>query len=363
MNRRLCGLLGIPIDTFNMEETIEQIMEFVRNGRITGKNYQVATANTDFIVKAIQDPELSRILQTTDLITADGMPLVWAAKLLGAQIEERVAGSDFVPILAGRAEQEGFSLYLLGAAPGVAARAAEVLVESSPSLKIVGVESPPFMPVAEMDDVIVDQINSADPDILLVAFGNPKQELWISLNKDKLRVPVMIGVGGNLDFISGNMKRAPRWMHPLGLEWLYRLLQEPRRLWKRYVVDMFLFSTNFLRQWWMLRKKRSGQQAPLSLNLDRSNGCSRIVINGPLDTHAYPELWEIGQAALAYSSNIEVDLNGCDYLDSSGFGALMGLSKQAMDTGGGLRLIALSKALEKATSVFRLKEFFHINCE
>ena len=126
MIRRLVALLGIPIDTFNMEETIDQIVEFVRSGRSNGKSYQIATANTDFIVKAIQDPELSSILRTTDLITADGMPLVWAAKLLGAPIEERVAGSDFVPILAERAQQEDFSLYLLGAAPGVAARATEI---------------------------------------------------------------------------------------------------------------------------------------------------------------------------------------------------------------------------------------------
>jgi N-acetylglucosaminyldiphosphoundecaprenol N-acetyl-beta-D-mannosaminyltransferase len=362
MIRRLVALLGIPIDTFNMQETIDQIVEFVHNGHSTGKGYQIATANTDFIVKAIQDPELSSILQTTDLITADGMPLVWAAKLLGAQIEERVAGSDFVPILAERAEQEGFSLYLLGAAPGVAAKAADVLMESFPDLKIVGIKSPPFMPVAEMDDSIVDQINSADPDILLVAFGNPKQEMWISLNKHKLRVPVMIGIGGTLDFISGTMKRAPQWMHPLGLEWLFRLLQEPRRLWKRYGIDIVVFSTNFLRQWWVLRKKGSGQLAPLSLELDRSNGYSHIAISNHLDVRSYPELWEMGQAALAHSSNVTVDLDGCDYLDSSGFGALMGLAKQAADAGGELRLKGLSKELEKAIAVLRLKEFFHFEC-
>ena len=144
----------------------------------------------------------------------------------------------------------------------------------------------------------------------------------------------MIGVGGTLDFISGTMKRAPQWMHPLGLEWLFRLLQEPRRLWKRYGSDMVLFSTYFLRQWWVLRKKGIGQQAPLSLELDRSNGDSQLVINSSLDVHAYPELWEIGQSALAHSGNLTVDLSGCDYLDSSGFGALMGLAKQSMDAGG-----------------------------
>jgi N-acetylglucosaminyldiphosphoundecaprenol N-acetyl-beta-D-mannosaminyltransferase len=268
--RKLIVISGIPIDDLNVEETLDRLEEFVEIGRATGKNHQIATVNADFIVKAMSDPELRFLLQESDLLMPDGMPLVWGSRLLGLPMEERVAGSDIVPMLAERAAQKGYSLYLLGAAPGIAQQAADILREKFPTLVIAGVNSPPYSSVLEMNAQVVQDIRQAKPDILLVAFGNPKQEKWIGMYRHQVNVPVMIGVGATLDFIAGYVSRAPQWMQKNGLEWLFRLAQEPRRLWRRYVLDLFSFGYFFVRQWWMMR---SGKQPELILPKSKFYGC------------------------------------------------------------------------------------------
>ncbi|MGB0388084.1 MAG: WecB/TagA/CpsF family glycosyltransferase [Ardenticatenaceae bacterium] len=252
-------ILGVPIDDLNMDQALDRLEEFIDIGRKEGKSHHVATVNADFAVKARNDPELRRILLEIDMATADGMPLVWGARLLGMHLEGRVTGVDLVPALAERAAKKEYSLYFLGAAPGVAARAADILKQRYPGLKIVGIVSPPKSPIADMDPAIVEDIRKAKPDVLLVAFGNPKQEKWISMYRHQLSVPVMIGIGGTFDFIAGRTKRAPEWMQEKGLEWLFRLIQEPSRLWKRYVTDMRVFGKVFLQQWWLMRTARSGK--------------------------------------------------------------------------------------------------------
>ncbi|MCA9924861.1 MAG: WecB/TagA/CpsF family glycosyltransferase, partial [Anaerolineales bacterium] len=252
--RKLILMLGVPIDDLTPAEALNRLEMFIENGRATGKNHQIATVNADFVVKAMSDPELRGILLESDMATADGMPLVWGARKLGVQLQDRVTGADMVPALSQRAAEKGYSIYFLGAAPGVAARAAEILQAQNPGLKIAGIYSPPKSSLLEMDTSVVDRVRAAKPDILLVAFGNPKQEKWIAMHRHNLSVPVMIGVGGTFDFIVGKTKRAPVWMQRAGLEWLFRLLHEPRRLWKRYVVDMGGFGLFFVRQWWAMRQ-------------------------------------------------------------------------------------------------------------
>ncbi|MGB5060032.1 MAG: WecB/TagA/CpsF family glycosyltransferase, partial [Candidatus Promineifilaceae bacterium] len=179
--RRLIVILGVPIDDLNMAETLDRLDEFVVTGRETGKGHQVATVNADFVVKSMTDPELRYLLQEADLSTADGMPLVWGSRLLGVNLEGRVAGADMIPALAQRAAAKGYSIYFLGAAPGIAAKAAEILKEQNPDLIVAGVKSPPYSSVIDMDPAIIAEIKAAQPDILLVAFGNPKQEKWIGM--------------------------------------------------------------------------------------------------------------------------------------------------------------------------------------
>ena len=250
--RKLLIILGTPIDDINMGEALDQIDAFIAAGRTSGKGHQIATINADFVVKSLHDAELRRILQEADMATADGMPLVWSARLLGVPIEGRVTGADMVPALAERAAQKGHSIYFLGAAPGIAEKAAKILLLQYPGLKIAGIASPSVEAVQNGDPAIIVACKAANPDILLVAFGNPKQEKWIYRHAQELGIPVMIGVGGTFDFIAGVTKRAPQWMQQNGLEWIYRLVQQPGRLWKRYITDLFGFGYFFLWQWWIM---------------------------------------------------------------------------------------------------------------
>lgn len=427
--RKLLIILGVPIDDLNMEEALERLDRFVAEGRKTGKSHQVATVNADFVVKAARDVELRQILLGADMATADGMPLVWGARALGVPLEGRVTGADLVPALAERAAQKDYSLYLLGAAPGIAARAAEILKERHPGLKIVGVKSPPKRSVAEMIEKeeetqkILDDIRAASPDFLLVAFGNPKQEKWISLYSKELSVPVMIGVGGTLDFIAGKTKRAPEWMQRTGLEWLFRLIQEPRRLWRRYVVDLFGFGSFFLQQWWIMRQggpvenivpeaeikpppvitlepdeeelssieieftsetstshveieqelteinpePNTTTQAPITTahaatndSQEASQSPAILEIIGRLDISNVIEFTEKAEKALAKNSYLIINLAQTDFLDSRALGALVGLTKQARDAGGEVWLAAVPTPIERVLSLLRLDRFFKI---
>ena len=358
--RKLVVVLGIPIDLLNMSETLDRIEQMVQVGRTTGKVHQVATVNADFVVKALVDPELRYLLQHADLLTADGMPLVWGARCQGVLLEGRVAGADLVPALARRAAQRGLSIYFLGGAPGVAATAAELLKEKYPELRIAGIHSPPFSPVLEMDTSFLEEIRSARPDILLVAFGNPKQEKWIGMYGRSLGVPVMIGVGGSLDFVAGHTRRAPEWMQRTGLEWLFRLLQEPRRLFRRYVIDLAIFGSSFLRQWWVLRSAPGSTLQPPAADLVNVQGNAVLNLRGHLTVDSLDDFHRAGQQALAASSHILVNLAQVEFLDNSAIGALLVLGNQARYAGGELSLAAVSARIHQTLALLKLEKLFPI---
>jgi N-acetylglucosaminyldiphosphoundecaprenol N-acetyl-beta-D-mannosaminyltransferase len=198
----------------------------------------VLTPNVDHVCLAETDPRLEEAYAQTALSLVDGKPLVWLSQMMGAPFPEKVSGSDLAVPLAERAAVEGLSLFLLGAKEGVGARAAEVLQEKAPGLKIAGVLSPPLgfeKDVGKNADVI-RQVHEAAPDLVYVCLGAPKQELWMAAHRDVLAPSVLLGLGGTLDFLAGDVKRAPAWMSDNGLEWLYRLAQEPTRLAGRYLV-------------------------------------------------------------------------------------------------------------------------------
>lgn len=334
--RRLLVILGVPIDDLTMAEALDRLEAFVEIGRSSGKCHQVATINADFVVKALADPELRYLLQEADMATADGMPLVWGARRLGVPLRERVAGADLVPALAARAAEKGYSLYLFGAGPGVAEKAAQVLQEQYPNLRIAGVASPPYGSVLEMDRAYLDEIKAAKPDVLLVAFGNPKQEKWIGMYGREVGVPVMIGVGGTLDLIAGKLKRAPEWMQRVGLEWLYRLIQEPGRLWRRYVVDLGGFTTFFLRQWWLMRQGNTVATVLPTTYTAIINQTAILNIQGRMDRGNSRLFAEKAQQALAETPYLVVNLIDAKFLDSTAIGTLVGIAKQARDAGGGV---------------------------
>lgn len=359
--RKLVIILGIPIDDLSMEETLARMEEMVEIGRLQDKSHQVVTINADFVVKSMKDPELRYLLQDSDLATADGMPLVWGARLLGVDLKGRIAGADMVPALAGRAAEKGYSIYFLGAAPGVAQRAADVLQERYPGLKIAGVSSPPYNPVLEMDASVLDEINAAQPDFLLVAFGNPKQEKWIGMYRRKLNIPVLVGVGGTLDLIAGQKKRAPVWMQRAGLEWLFRLVQEPGRLWRRYMVDLFVFGTFFARQWWAMRRGRSPSMILPTADIVLVDNKTVVMnLEGPLTVENYQPFVDAGQEALEIMPYILVNLSKTEFLDSAAIGALVGLAKQARDAGGELTLTGVPTEIYRTLTLLRLDKFFLI---
>ena len=232
-------LLNVSFDRVTMPQTLQRIGQMIASRQ----PHHIATANVDFIVQSRSDTHLHQILERADLVVCDGTPLVWLSRLLRRALPERVAGSDLVPRLLARAEEQNWSVYFLGGSPQVLRQAVRNVTRQHPHLTIAGSDSPPFAPLDQMDhDAICARIREARPDILLTSFGCPKQEKWIAQNLHATGVPVCIGVGATIDFLAGSMRRAPRWMQVIGAEWLFRLAQEPRRLLKRYATDLVVFS-------------------------------------------------------------------------------------------------------------------------
>ena len=222
-------ILGVRVDDVTVQEAVSLMEAMVRSG----SPHHVVTVNAEFVMTARHHEEFRRVLANSALALPDGMGIVYAARLLGRRIRERVAGVDCVSEFAAIAAKHGFSLFLLGAAPGVAERTGEILKDRNPGLRIAGCYA--GSPNPHEEDAICALIASAAPDILLVAYGAPKQDLWIARTRDRLRIPLAIGVGGTFDFIAGVARRAPVWIQKAGLEWLHRLVKEPSR-WKRMVA-------------------------------------------------------------------------------------------------------------------------------
>lgn len=222
-------ILGIRVDAVTSESALDIIGSFLAQG----DPHQVVTVNPEFVMAARSNELFRAVLAAAHLALPDGVGLLWAAWLLGQRLPERVAGSDLVPRLAARAAEQGWGLFLLGAAPGIAELAAQRLTAANPGLRVVGCYA--GSPSVAEEEAIVARVRAAAPHILLVAYGAPAQDLWIARNLTELRVPVCMGIGGTLDFIAGVRKRAPRWLQRLGLEWLYRLWQEPWR-WRRQLA-------------------------------------------------------------------------------------------------------------------------------
>jgi N-acetylglucosaminyldiphosphoundecaprenol N-acetyl-beta-D-mannosaminyltransferase len=223
------SILGVPIHDVTTAETLALIDQFVR----AGVPRQICTVNPEFIMLAQKDKEFKQILDRSVLNLPDGIGVVWAAQRLGQPVRERVAGSDLVGMIADRAQTTGWRIFLLGAAEGVAEQAAIKLSKRYPLTHIVGAYAGSPRPEDEAD--IAAQIRSSGANVLLVAYGAPKQDKWIARNLERTGVAVAMGIGGSLDFIVGTQQRAPRWMQRVGLEWLYRLIREPWR-WRRQLA-------------------------------------------------------------------------------------------------------------------------------
>ena len=228
-------LMNSEIDNLTMDETLDAIDSLIKEDNCS----YVVTPNVDHIVQLEKDEELKRVYENASLILTDGKPLIWISNWYKTPIKEKISGSDLFPRVCDLAAKKGYTMYLLGAAEGVADKAAKNLMNKYKGLNIVGTYSPPFG--FEKDKLelkkIERQIQEVHPDILIVGLGCPKQEKYMYYHCKELDVPISFGLGASIDFEAGNIKRAPRWMSEHGLEWLYRITQDPKRLAKRYLVD------------------------------------------------------------------------------------------------------------------------------
>jgi N-acetylglucosaminyldiphosphoundecaprenol N-acetyl-beta-D-mannosaminyltransferase len=220
-------ILGVAVHSLTQTQALDQVAHFMSESHL----HQIATVNPEFVMKAQDDHEFKRLLNNADLCLADGIGLVLASRWLKRPLPARVAGSDIVYDIASLASRNGWRCFLLGAQPGVAAQAAQILRSEYSDLVIAGTYA--GSPKLSENDHIVQLINKSKADIIFVAYGAPQQDKWINRNRDRLpNVRVAMGVGGSLDFITGRAIRAPRWIQRIGLEWLHRLLKEPWR-WRR----------------------------------------------------------------------------------------------------------------------------------
>jgi N-acetylglucosaminyldiphosphoundecaprenol N-acetyl-beta-D-mannosaminyltransferase len=246
-------VLGVPISVIDYDGAIE-VMDSLVESR--GRGY-VCAAPVHALMVAQEDADMRAALRNSTLVVPDGMPLVWASNLLGEELSDRVYGPELMLRYSDRCVERGHRVWLYGGRDqGSLVQLALSMRRRHPGIKIIGGYSPPFRPLtAEEEDALVEQINDAQPDVLWVGIGVPKQEKWMAHMRDRLDVPVMCGVGAAFDFHAGRISMAPAWMQDRGLEWIYRMAQEPRRLLPRYLYTNPRFVLAFARQY--LAQKRS----------------------------------------------------------------------------------------------------------
>jgi N-acetylglucosaminyldiphosphoundecaprenol N-acetyl-beta-D-mannosaminyltransferase len=240
------NILGVQVSSLTNEELLNTI-----TNSITSKQFsQIAITPTNSIVAAYKEKEISEIYNKAEIVLCDGMPVKWASHFLGTPIKERITGLDVLPNLVKLSSEKNFSLFLLGASPGVGNQLAKVIKEQYPNITIAGIYVPPFMKVfsEEENQKMVNAVNASNADIVLVSLTAPKQDIWIAQNRSALNPAVYIGIGGAFEVMAGIAKRSPIWMQNAGLEWLYRFIQEPQRLFRRYFIEAPVFIPLVIKQ-------------------------------------------------------------------------------------------------------------------
>ncbi len=254
-------ILGVGVSAVNLDDAVLMIERWICEG---SRNY-VCVTGVHGVMESRHNERLRRIHRQAGMVTPDGMPLVWFARLLGGQRLQRVCGPDLMQTMTAISELRRYRQFYYGGAEGVAGKLKQKLIDSCPKLEVAGALCPPFRELtAAEDEAIVDAINAARPDIVWVGLSTPKQEFWMASHIGLVEAPVMIGVGAAFDFLAGTKRRAPAWMQRNGLEWLFRLCSEPRRLWRRYayIVPAFVMLTG--REFARRALRRSEEAAPES---------------------------------------------------------------------------------------------------
>ncbi|HEY6532071.1 MAG TPA: WecB/TagA/CpsF family glycosyltransferase [Acidimicrobiales bacterium] len=238
-------VLGVPVSAISLDQALDQAVSWIE----ARDPHFVTFTGVHGVMECQTDPELEWIHCQAGMVCPDGMPMVWASKYAGVKDTTRVYGPDFMLAMAERAAAEGYTSFFYGGNEGVADQLAGILTERFPGFRSVGTYCPPFRPLTDDEkQEVVDTITAANPDMVWVGLSTPKQERWMAEFVERLDVPVLFGVGAAFDIHSGNLAQAPKWMQRNGLEWLYRLGVEPKRLWRRYLVNNPKFAVKVLRR-------------------------------------------------------------------------------------------------------------------
>jgi N-acetylglucosaminyldiphosphoundecaprenol N-acetyl-beta-D-mannosaminyltransferase len=370
--------LGIPVDNLSLQDAVDRIVAMTK--AYSGRPHLVTTLNVDFLVNSLgyaftrpRHPELLNVLRSSDIVTADGFPIIWLSKIVGKPLKQRVTGSDLTPALAARAATEGLSLFLLGGDEGVAVAAANCLQLTNPRLKIAGTsatfintQGPALKDFAKDDEALLKNINSSGADILLVGLGNPKQELWFNRNRFKLQVPVTIGVGGTFEFITGTVKRAPRWMMKTNLEWLFRITQDPARLWRRYATGMIKLGVltapliYYRAKESLLYRRKVGIEAPKifwqSVWCSRNQSLAALRLPRLVSACYLEELVSSLQQEHANTALRLLDFSSVKHIEIAGHHEFFRLAQLLADPQNDISLLGLPKAIKRLLGACRIMD-------
>jgi N-acetylglucosaminyldiphosphoundecaprenol N-acetyl-beta-D-mannosaminyltransferase len=348
------AVMGLPINSLTADEAVETLERLI----LSGGTHQICPINVDSWLNALADPHLHRIMAGSTLVLPDGMPLVWAAGLLGCPLVERVTGVDLVPRLAELSARKGYGIFLLGAKPGVAERTSRLLESTYPGVRIVGTYAPAKENLIRMDhNEILSQIHAASPDILLVAFGNPKQEKWIWMHRKRLGVPLSMGVGGSFDILAGDVRRAPRWIQQCGLEWAMRFVQEPVRLGPRYLRDFLGLARRLplaLLAAWCQRPFLDNSRVTTAT----MQHVMHVNIHGRLGSECTSAVQAATTASIVNGQVMVVHLQKVRQVTAAGFGVLLDARRQLLEAGLSLSLGGLNLRTRFVLHAWRLQGLF-----
>ncbi len=348
------AIMGLPINALTADDAVEVMDRLIQSGG----THQICPVNVDVWLNSLGDQHLHRIMAGCTLVLPDGMPLVWASGLLGCPLAERVTGVDLVPRLAALSARKGYRIFLLGGRPGVADRAKELLERIAPGTHIVGTYAPAEENLIRMDhNEILNRIHAARPDILLVAFGNPKQEKWIWMHRKRLGVPVSMGVGGSFDILVGDTRRAPRWIQRCGMEWAMRFVQEPARLGPRYLRD-FLGLGRRLPQALLAAWMQRPYFGPSRVVTSPTPQVMHVQIHGRLGAETMGPMQETVAAAIANGQVMVVHFNRVRQATAAGFGVLLDVRRELLEAGLSLSLADLNFKIRFLLHAWRLQPLF-----
>jgi N-acetylglucosaminyldiphosphoundecaprenol N-acetyl-beta-D-mannosaminyltransferase len=352
LSRKVYCVLGIPIDAIDMPGLLRAVHDAASNGA----PFLISTPNLHFLVHSRLDPEFRETLLLSDLCPADGMAIVWIARLIGLPIKERIAGSSMLEAL--KAEKQcakRLRLFLFGGAKGVVEVAAMALNQSPSGLSCVGSIYPGYGSVAEMSkDHIIDRINASDADFLIAALSAKKGQLWLQRNHDRLQIPIRAHLGAAINFTAGNVRRAPRAIQKLGLEWLWRIKEEPR-LWRRYWDDgrvlLRLLLTDIFPLAVRTRWQRLQGSRHLTIKHVQNHDTITLSLSGAATDHNVDQAIDIFRHAVVTKKKIRINLSDTRMIDARFFGLFLMLRKSAKKEGTDLKFIDVSSRLQ---ALFRL---------